>query len=93
MKLAILNLDDMVVIPSGKRLGEDAFGDLRDSVFRAVDGWDIHETLPGTFSVSAPWLDEPVTIGGYGYTYTRAKVEPVDTEAPLPAPQAKGKKR
>ena len=92
MKLATLNLDDMVVIPGGKRLGEDTFTDLRDSVFRAADGWEIHETLPGTFSVTCAHMAEAVTIGGYGYTYTRAKVDPIDTEAPVPAP-AKGKRR
>lgn len=91
MKLATLNLDDIVVIPHGKKLGEDYFVDLRDSVFRAEDGWDIHETLPGTFSLNAPWLAEPVTLGGYGYTYTRAPVEVIDTEAPVPQP--KGKRR
>ncbi len=82
MKIAILNLDDTVVIPAGKQLGEDHFVDLRDSVFRAVDGWDIRETLPGTFSLSAPWMPHSVTVGGYGYSYVRETIEPVDTESP-----------
>lgn len=83
MKIAVLNLDDHVVIPGGRILGGESFGELRADVFRAVDGWDIRETLPGIFSISAAHLTEPVTIGGYGYSYTRERIEPVDTEAPI----------
>jgi hypothetical protein len=90
MKLATLYFDDHVVIPGGRQLG-DMTGELRSDAFRSVDGWDIHETLPGVFSLVAPWMTEPVTIGGYGYSYTRAPIEPVDTEAPVVAPR-KGKR-
>lgn len=82
MRIASLHLDDMVTVPGGKLMGEGLIGDLRESTFRSADGWDIRETLPGVFSLSSEWAPEPVTIGGYGYSYVRERVEPVDTESP-----------
>lgn len=85
MKLASLYLDDTVVI----HLGKDVGGGLprqhvRDSSFQEADGWDIRETLPGTFSICREGMPKPVTIGGYGYSYVRA-----DDPAPPPEPKAK----
>jgi hypothetical protein len=98
--IAILHLDDHVVIPMGRKLGEDTLGELRSSSFMASDGWEIRETLPGVFSLTSAWLPEPVTIGGYGYSYTTMAVQPVDTEAPTTMKEQlaavvppKGKKR
>lgn len=93
MSIATLHLDDLVVIPGGKVLGSEHIVDLRSSSFLAADGWDIRETLPGVFSLNAEWLAAPVTVGGYGYSYTRASVEAVDTESPVALSQPKGKKR
>lgn len=90
MRIAILHLDDHVAIPGGRQLGSTC-DTLRADLFSAADGWDIRETLPGTFSLSAPWMPHSVTVGGYGYTYTRAPIEPVDTEAPVVAAK-KGKR-
>jgi ABC-type hemin transport system ATPase subunit len=43
MKLASLYLDDIVVIPAGKKLGTDQpRADLREQSFHASEGWDIH---------------------------------------------------
>ena len=46
MKLATLHLDDHVVIPGGRQLG-DMTNELRSDAFRSVDGWDIHESAAG----------------------------------------------
>lgn len=90
MTISVLHLDDHVVIPKGRKLGEDTLGELRASSFLASDGWVIRETLVGVFSLSAPWLPEPVTIGGYSYSYTVEPPAPVVEEVATPP---KGKKR
>ncbi len=88
MKLARLTLDDIVVIPDGRDCGGGMRNvDLRESSFRAEDGWDIRQTLPGEFTVYREGMAEPITIGGYGYTYKR-----MPPEAPAPEPVKKGKR-
>lgn len=93
MKIVSLHLDDMVVISLGKSVGTDqARVDLRDSSFHAADGWDIRETLPGVFSLVCEGMPEPVTVGGYGYSYVRAN-EPMTSESNvIGLPQGKRRK-
>jgi len=93
MKLAELHLDWIPVIPGGKVLGENHRTDLRDcSTFRAADGWDITCRGAGEFELMTEGLPTPVVVGD-GYSYTRAVIVPVDTEAPVVVVQTKGKKR
>jgi hypothetical protein len=92
MKLASLYLDDMVVIPSSRSIGAGVpFADERSSSFHASDGWDIRETLPGTFSISREGMAHAVVVGGYGYSYVRAE-EPVPALEVVPIAKAKGKR-
>jgi hypothetical protein len=82
MKLRSLRLDDMIVIPFGKSAGEGLPRvDLYEQSFHESEGWDISETLPGIFVLTRDDMDDSVTIGGFGYVYTRAK----EALAPEPA--------
>lgn len=88
MRLASLWLDDIVVVADGRELGGDHRSDLRDASFHASEGWEIRETLPGVFSLQREGMSEPVTIGGYGYSYVRAPASKVDE----PEPTKRGKR-
>jgi hypothetical protein len=82
--------DDIIVVPEGQRLGPtQAPTTLREQSFHAAEGWTIQETLPGTFTLQREGMSGPVTVGGYGFTYT--KLPPPVIEEPKPL--AKGKKR
>lgn len=94
MKIASIYFDDIIVIPQGIQLGPtQPFTTLREQSFHAAEGWDIRETLPGTFSMLREGMSGPVTVGGYGYSYVR-EAEPEKpvtfVEATLPT---KGRKR
>lgn len=71
--IRVVHFDGAVTVPGGANYGEGApRGDLRDQSFAAADGWDIREVLPGVFSLSREGMSEPVTVGGYGYSYITA---------------------
>ena len=81
--LAILYFDDMITVPLGKVIGDNATADVCDSMFRAAEGWELFETAPGVFTLRAEHMPAPLTVGGHGYRYIAVPIEAVDTEAPL----------
>lgn len=93
MKLTCLYLDDSVVIPRSKNMGSGMpLHDTRDSSFHVNDGWDIRETLPGTFTITNEHMDGIVTVGGYGYSYERAP-EDLPTSPSLESGTGKRRRR
>jgi ABC-type hemin transport system ATPase subunit len=83
MKLASLYLDDIVVIPAGKKLGTDQpRADLREQSFHASEGWDIHRIAHRHYTVFCEGMPRVVNIEGYAGTYDE-----------LPEPPAKKGKR
>lgn len=80
IKLAAVTFDDIVVIPLGKDVGGGlARQDLRESSFRAEDGWRIGLTTvfrsissSVVFEIWREGMPRPAFVGGYGHTYVEA---------------------
>lgn len=87
MKLRELHLDIAVVVPGAKNIA-GGVNRITEQAFHVEDGWDLRETLPGVFSISREDMAEPVTVGGYGYTYVRMPEE----AAPAEEPKKRGKR-
>lgn len=95
MKLVCLHLDDSVVVPRSKSMGDGLpLVDTRDSSFHMDDGWDIREVLPGTFVITNDHMAESVTIGGYGYSYVSAPyIEELPTSPSLESGTGKRRRK
>ncbi len=94
MKLVALYLDDVVVVPKGKSTGEgEPRQDLRATSFHADDGWQIEE-LPGDrFRLQCKGMPDPVTVGGYGYTFIEERATVPSLPAPAPLEAGTGPRR
>jgi len=92
--LSILYFDDMITVPLGKVIGDNATADVCDSMFRAAEGWELFETAPGVFTLRAEHMPAPLTVGGHGYRYIEAPPVMPEKYAPPPKDEPpKGKRR
>jgi hypothetical protein len=71
MKIRAITFDDVIVV-HGHVPVSGGPSTSREQAFHEDDGWDIRETLPGTFTLCHETMSEPITIGGYGYSYVRS---------------------
>lgn len=85
MRIREVHFDDVVSIPGHTQIAGGTTT-TRETTFHADDGWEIRETLPGVFSLLHSSMTEPVTVGGYGYSFV--PISPLDE----PAPAKKGKR-
>jgi len=91
MRLKSLCFDDIVVIDGPITVAGGPPG-IREQRFHIDDGWDIRETLPGIFTLCRDDMTEPVTIGGYGYSYVRMPGEEIQHDALVQQAPKKGKR-
>lgn len=82
MKLDALVFDDTVTVFAGKDVGGGlSRQDLRESSFRAEDGWSLLRLEKGVYSIHRDGMPKATIAEGYGASYLEADA-PVVVEQP-----------